>query len=194
MKNSYSLQEMLIMIAGVSFLGFCLENIWLLLRKGYVDNRNMYLPYLLGYGLALTGFYLILGIPEEGGYLRYFILSFAAVSAGEIVMGETVEHVCGFYYWDYTGLPLHITRYTSVPTSAGFAAIITLFMGNCFTPMMELIAVLPHTESGFAGGTLLLVLTADLVHSFAVMYHSHALNERWRITVFERKQTAARAA
>jgi hypothetical protein len=47
MKNSYSLQDILIMIAGVSFLGFCLENIWLLLRKGYVDNRNMSLPFLL---------------------------------------------------------------------------------------------------------------------------------------------------
>lgn len=50
---TYGLYQILIMTALVSFLGWCLENLWLLFRKGYADNRNMTFPFLLGYGAAI---------------------------------------------------------------------------------------------------------------------------------------------
>ena len=36
-------------IAFISFLGFCVENLWLAITKGYMDNRNMLFPFLFGY-------------------------------------------------------------------------------------------------------------------------------------------------
>jgi len=57
--------SLLILVLVIFFLGFVLENIWLACTKGYMDNRNMSLPFLLGYGLLVVGMYLLLGIPEQ---------------------------------------------------------------------------------------------------------------------------------
>ncbi len=187
MKTTYPIENLLLMIVTVSFLGFCLENVWLLLRKGFVDNRNMSLPFLLGYGLAVFGFWLVLGVPEREEYPAYFVCAFLAVSTGEILLGKLVEHCCGFYYWDYSTIPLHITRYTSVPTSMGFAAIITLFMAHGFEPLMLLVADLPEGLHGLGTIPVILVLAVDMASSFYKMYKTHALNVRWQLVLLPKR-------
>ena len=37
----YTYYQLGIMAAVVSFLGFVVENIWLAMTKGYINNRNM---------------------------------------------------------------------------------------------------------------------------------------------------------
>ena len=60
MKETHILA--LCMIAAViSFLGFIVENVWLTATKGYIDNRNMCFPFLLGYGIAILLIFIILG-------------------------------------------------------------------------------------------------------------------------------------
>ena len=56
---------LILVIIVVSLLGFCIENIFIGFRRGFIDNRNMVLPFLLGYGLTIFGFYLLLGTPEK---------------------------------------------------------------------------------------------------------------------------------
>ena len=57
-----------LMIVVSSFIGFVVENLWLWETKGYIDNRNMNLPFLLGYGLACFLVFVLLGTPNgEGG-------------------------------------------------------------------------------------------------------------------------------
>ena len=53
------------LIAVVSFLGFVVENIWLWGTKGYIDNRNMCLPFLIGYGLAIVAIHALFGTPSQ---------------------------------------------------------------------------------------------------------------------------------
>ena len=36
-------------VSVVSFLGFVVENIWLAAIKGYMDNRGVRFPFLIGY-------------------------------------------------------------------------------------------------------------------------------------------------
>ena len=131
MVYGYSIYSLFMMVAVISFLGFCLEDTWLSLTKGYIDNRNMNLPFLLGYGLLVVGIYIIIGIPERivflgkpifpkskfRRYLLYFMCMMVIVSLGEILLGTFVEKMFGFEYWNYTRIPMHITKYTSVPTS-----------------------------------------------------------------------------
>ena len=95
--KSYPLPELFAMAALVSLLGFLTENTWMLVRSGFIDNRNMNLPFLLGYGLAVVGMYLLIGTPKKGHFVLYFTLVFLFVSLGEILLGFTVEKVCGFY-------------------------------------------------------------------------------------------------
>lgn len=127
----------------ISFLGFVLENTWLAFTKGYVDNRNMSLPFLFGYGIAVTAIYIFFGVPDAfelpfmsnvlkskaAKKILYFVLIFFCVGIGEILVGLSTEKLFGFFYWNYENIPLHITRYTSIPTTAGFSFIITFFMG-----------------------------------------------------------------
>ena len=63
MIMKYDIYSLGIMVAVISFLGFSLENLWLSLTKGFIDNRNMNAPFLMGYGLLVVGMYLLLGTP-----------------------------------------------------------------------------------------------------------------------------------
>lgn len=191
---TYSLTSIGIMAAVISFLGFILENVWLAFTKGYIDNRNMTMPFLYGYGMAVISIYAIFGTPQamvlagklpvkEHSVLIYFVAVFFAVSIGEIALGYAVEKLCGFEYWNYTRLPLHVTKYTSVFTSLGFAAIITLFMSYAFDPIMNLIGRLAPLPASIGALVLTAVMAVDFMVSFCRMHKSHALNERWRISL-----------
>lgn len=190
MVMKYNFYEMGIMIALVSFLGFAVENIWLSVTKGFMDNRNMNLPFLLGYGLALAAIYYAFGIPSESatfsrlpgraGLFLYFLVMMLCVSVGEIVLGKTTERLCGIEYWNYSWLPLHLTKYTSVPTSAGFAAMITLFMEHCFQPLMEAISRLDDSSLRIASPILLAVLTFDYLYCYGRMMKQQSFYEKWK--------------
>lgn len=193
MVMKYSLYEMGIMAAFVSFLGFVVENTWLAFTKGYIDNRNMNLPFLLGYGLALTAIYCAFGIPSEmtifsvqpgrAGILLYFLAVMFCVSAGEIVLGTVTERLCKIEYWNYNWIPFHITKYTSVPTSVGFAAMITLFMEHCFEPLMDAISRMDEQFLQITAPVLAVMLTADYLYCYGQMMKRHCLYEKWRMPV-----------
>ena len=100
-KMKYTYYQLGIMAAVVSFLGFVVENIWLAMTKGYINNRNMNAPFLLGYGLLILFMYAVFGTPAAlrmftkekvrwKRYLVYFLCSFAVVCVGEIVLGIAV--------------------------------------------------------------------------------------------------------
>lgn len=196
----YSIYAVFLMIVLVSFLGFLVENVWLATTKGYVDNRNMNLPFLLGYGLAVMVIYFLLGTPEnpaawlgknvsgEKIYAEYFICTFLLVSIGEILLGTVVEKVCGLYYWDYSKLPLHITRYTSIPTSILFGILITFFMGNCFMPLMEKFNSIENDGIMAFSVLLMAVLIVDYFAGFGYMIKHRALYVRWKIYLKENRR------
>lgn len=56
-EMKYSIFELGIMAALISFLGFIVENVWLAATKGYINNRNMNAPFLLGYGLLVISLF-----------------------------------------------------------------------------------------------------------------------------------------
>ena len=95
------------MIALISFLGFLVENLWLALTKGYINNRNMNAPFLVGYGMLVVAMYFLFGTPDEMNlpkrmrkrattryrrYALYFLGAMLFVCIGEIVLG-----VCDSY-------------------------------------------------------------------------------------------------
>ncbi len=186
--------SLIIMAIFVSFLGFLVENIWLSITKGYIDNRNMILPFLIGYGLFIIGLYLLIGTPDTflataSTYLLkrpairkalYFATVFLIISIGEILLGFFTERYFGFYYWNYECLPMHLTRYTSVPTSCGFTIIITLFMQECFFPILEFIYSINTDIINFIAFLFIIVLFLDFIVSFQKMHKTHKPNLRWK--------------
>lgn len=197
MKQTNNSYAMTMMIPMISFLGFVLENTWLSLTKGYIDNRGMYLPFLLGYGLAVVTIYLIFDTPSRfaqkytitvwghqlSGYLVYFGIMIFLISTGEIMLGTIMEKCCGIVYWNYLSIPLHITKYTSIPTSIGFSMILMLFEEYCFCPLLEWIQKMPERTLQILSRVAFIVLLCDCLHGFYIMNQTGKLNVLWRVQV-----------
>lgn len=190
----------LCMIAAiVSFLGFVVENIWLAFTQGCINNRSMIFPFLVGHGIAIVLIYLILGTPnhprllgkklalnsELKRILFYLGAVMICVSLGEILLGTLVEKVCGFEWWNYTRIPLHITKYTSIPTSLAFGLIITTFMKFFFEPLMTYFEGWNETALKVAAITLLVIMLGDFVYAAYTMFKKKGTVIRWQIIVNE---------
>lgn len=186
---------LVMVVTVVAFIGFCVENIWLAFSKGFMDNRNMFLPFLLGYGIAMLIVYLLFGLPHqplffgvkvsiENPILRnvyYYVMMVVCISVGEIALGTAVEKICGYQWWNYSWIPLHITQYTSVPTSMGFAAIVFVVMRYGFDWLMSVF--LRWNENLLKGSALFfgITLTADMVYNLYLIYKNGEGTVRWRI-------------
>lgn len=189
------------MTVFASFIGYVVENLFKLVMNGYVDNRYMFLPFLLGYGLFIAAIGILIGTPNNlfplskrqpklkkpVAYLFYFLLTALLVSAGELALGYAVEAIGGFNYWDYSKLPLNFTKYTSLPTSVGFGAIITAFMGFIYEPAIRFFE---KKKGSRAWRTLSIVvislLVIDFFASFAVMIATGKRMIIWRWHIFHK--------
>ena len=139
--------------------------------------------------------YLLFGTPQElrffgreiqvGCGIRrviiYMIYGIVLVSVGEIIIGTVVENVCGFEWWNYSAFPLHITKYTSLPTSFLFATLITLFMNCCFLPILKSFEKWNPTVLKVLSIVLMVIMIADFLYASYQMYETNWLLIRWRI-------------
>ena len=159
----------------------------------------MIFPFLLGYGLSIFAFYSLFGTPVEplyfkekihfktqwGSTLYCFLIAFLGVSIGEILVGYATEWLCGIIWWNYTAIPLHLTRYTSVPTSLGFALLITIFMKYCFTPLMNAFSKIHPKVLSSVAVALIIILSIDTLNSAIYMFRMNNTLHLWRIEVKE---------
>ncbi len=184
-----------LIITIVSFLGFVVENVWLSITKGFIDNRNMTLPFLLGYGIAIVLIYILFGTPGQLKILGfdtgikstfaqtviYYFAVIVCVSVGEIALGTFVEKTCGIIWWDYTRLPMHITRYTSVPTSMAFSMGITVFMRRFFTPLMHRFMQMDFDNLRFFALSFMTLLGVDFIVSAIKVAMTREMKSTWKI-------------
>ena len=192
---------LLMIVAVISFLGFAVENLWLLVTKGYMDNRGMIFPFLIGYGLAVLLIYCLFATPRKPRFLGktiqikrkalrllfYFFIVMLCICIGEILLGKLVEKTCHFYWWNYSKLPLHITQYTSIPTSAGFSILIVIFMNTIFMPLYEYFLSWGDRLLQNTSVILFILMLSDYIYNAYFMYKKKEMNIRWRIDVKNKK-------
>lgn len=139
-------ESLLLVCAVASFCGWLTENVFRALASGRLDSRGQLLPFIAVYGFGVALLYALFGLPLEMRFLRWRILpkenarnralrgivyaavTFCLILVSEAAVGLFFERVFGIRGWNYTNIPLHITRYTSVPTTAGFTLGVFLFM------------------------------------------------------------------
>lgn len=147
-------------LAGLIYahIGYWVENLFRLFSKGILDSRNQLLPFLFCYTFAMWAMYFALGtsnnprffstrLDAKSGWqarLYYFCIVFAFIFAGEIVVGTMFEKISGIQLWNYSGIPLHVTQYTSIPTTTALAAGVTVLMGDFFEGLMTKIKKIPR--------------------------------------------------
>ncbi len=196
--NIFNLMKMVVL---TSFIGFWVENTFKIFRNGYIDNRFMFLPFLIGYGLFITVIGVVIGTPKNPlpllkkeirlrapwNYIVYFVSMALLVTVGELALGFAVEWIAGFRYWDYSRLPLHFTPYTSLFTSLGFGLIITLFMSLVYEPLMHFFEKRLSGKSwNIVSVVMISLLALDFVVSFAFMISTGDKLTIWKIVFYEK--------
>lgn len=143
-------------------LGYWVENLFRLFSKGILDSRNQILPFLFCYSIAMWALYLALGTPKKARFfakqlfdgrtkenrlnslLYYFSVVFIFIFSGEIVVGEMFEAISGIQLWNYSGIPFHVTQYTSIPTTIALSVGVIILMEYFFTPLMNALQKIPR--------------------------------------------------
>lgn len=189
----------LIMVAVVvSFIGFWVENIWIAITRGFMDNRNMYFPFLFGYGIAMILVYMLFGLPQSPLFfgiamnisnpvlrnIYYYVVMVLCISIGELVLGTTVEKICTFQWWNYSHIPLHLTQYTSLPTSMGYSAVVFLFMRYCFEWLLNFFERFDNRILIGLSLSVGIVLTVDMIYNLYLIYKNKSGTVRWRVEIW----------
>ncbi len=151
-------------LAGLVYanIGYWVENLFRLVSKGVLDSRNQIFPFLFCYAIAMWALYLALGTPKKARWfarrmfegddkkaelhsqIYYFVVVFLFIFFGEIIVGTLFERISGQQLWNYSGIPLHITQYTSIPTTLALTTGVMVLMENFFTPLMTRIQKIPY--------------------------------------------------
>ena len=189
--DASTIHSLVAVVVVVSFLGYLVENIFLLFKCGFCNNRGMIFPFLLGYGFAILFVYIMFGTPDKPqffGYkirnninrsLQYYIFLALTVGIGEILLGTSVEMFTGIVWWDYTSIPLHITKYTSVPTTAAFALMIFTFMKFFFKPVCGIADYLAKKKKLKILYITFALIIVDFIFSSIYMIKHGAFIELW---------------
>lgn len=137
----------------VAMAGWVMENIGCIIAKGSIDCRFHFLPMIPEYALIPFAFDLLLGSADDlapfGKHIfkkktkrnKVFsnILCFAiiclAIYLGEEGVGNFMEMTNGAVLWDYTGMPLHFSKYTCVLSVFGLGAVSYLIFKFIFPPI-----------------------------------------------------------
>lgn len=198
--NIYSL---LLSACIIAFAGFVIENVFRLFCIGVIDDRHRLFPFIAEYGIAFFLFVLIFGTPKNmrffatkitvtaknektASFLQtalYFLIVFACIGLGEITVGLIVEKTMGIKGWNFSNIPLHITRYTSVPTNLAYSSAAVVFMHLFFDKMINILDKIPPQTLK----VLAIVLTTTLLLDTIVMICYGATCGRypsyWRIVL-----------
>ncbi len=163
-----------------SALGWIVENTFRVIANGKIDNRFHILPFIPVYGFISFAVY-ILGSPDDEKFFGYkitknkvaaniiYILTLAFfVTFGELIVGNTIEYLCGAKLWNYNNIPLHWTRYTSLPTTVGFSVGGYLILKIFYYPFLNYLKE-NFTSRQLIGATIFyVILLADMVYMLII--------------------------
>lgn len=187
----------------VAFAGFVIENVFRLFCIGVIDDRHRLFPFIAEYGIAYFAIFLLFGTPKNmriftkkitftatnkktAAFLQaalYFLIVFLCIGLGEIIVGLTVEKTMGIKGWNFSNIPLHITRYTSIPTDFAYTSAFTVFMYLFFDKMTDALSeISPKVLKILA----IVLTTTILLDSLIMLCHGMMFNKYpsyWRIVL-----------
>lgn len=193
--------SLILVCVCASFLGWLTENIFCMLSGGVFDDRHQLLPFIIAYGVGVFLLFLIFGIPTkarffkwrilgEGGVIRtvfrvaiYYVSLFVLIMLLEAATGLFFEHCLGIKNWNYSNIPLHVTQYTSVPTTFGFATGITLLMQFVFPAALRLFDKIPKKTAACLAAVFSVLIVLDFLLMFFFGVFTGAFPNYWSFRI-----------
>lgn len=138
-----------------AFIGWAAENTVKLVTSGVIDNRYHVLPFIFPYGFAFLVMHLVLGDTDDIGFfgkkifkkkslgskilsnLLYVFIVCLFVFLGELGVGNAYETLTGATLWDYSEMPLHLTKYVCLSSAFGYGIGAYAVMKFMFYPLLN---------------------------------------------------------
>ena len=195
----YDVRYFIVGMIVFAFFGFCAENAGRMVTKHIFDCRHQLLPFLFAYGIALLAVYVLMGTPDDLRFFKfrffknknlktkilshviYFSVIFVFLLGGEIAVGMLYEKLAGVILWDYSNIPTHITRYTSIITTLLYGGGVYLLMAFAFKPMMKLIMKMGTKAAMIVDCTLGVAIVIDFLVMLIITFATGSAPEYWSV-------------
>ncbi len=156
-----------------SILGYIFENILFLIIKTHQNSGFLHLFWTPFYGTGVLIAILLYKLVNKSKFrkhLKILLLGlslFMVLSVLEFTGGLFLEKLYGYSIWNYEGIPFHIGRYISVPTSLGWVAFAFLYLYFIKKYTDKLVVKIPK----FISIALLIVFAIDnIVTIYQILY------------------------
>lgn len=184
------LYRLFLMFMLISFIGWCMETVYVLLCFGRLSDRGfLSMPFCPIYGASILAIYLLIGTPQGGVlqplfakakglplparaaayaglYLLYFFAAVLIPTAAEFLTGLFFDKLFGIRLWDYTDRAFNLLGYVCLPMSALWGLLITAAMALLWTPLKKLLARIPQRAAKAVAFTLAALLLIDFCGNF----------------------------
>lgn len=158
-----SIYEALWIFIVYSFIGWCIEVVFVGLNHGHFVNRGFLNgPYCPIYGCGMLIVVLFL-TPLKDSLLLLFAGSVVLTTVLEYLTGWILEKAFGNKWWDYSDLPFNIQGYVCLKFSVFWGLGCTFIMKVVHPVVYKGICCIPKTAGTVILAVLLVILIADLV-------------------------------
>ena len=187
------------MFALISFLGWCAETIYFVIRWDDLTDRGfLTLPLCTIYGCSLIAIYLIIGTPKEGRlrtlfektnslprgkkilaqaalYLLYFVFAALIPTVAEFITALFFDKVFGIRLWDYSYHAYDLFGYVSLGMALLWGALITFGMSVIWPLLYKLVSKIPYRARKIFSIVFLVALFFDYIINFLYLcfYKKH---------------------
>lgn len=156
-----NLYEAIWLFVIYSFIGWCVEVIFVGLNKGHFVNRGFLNgPYCPVYGCGMLVVVVLL-TPLKDNTLMLFIGSVVLTTVLEYLTGLVLEKVFSNKWWDYSDVPFNIQGYVCLKFSILWGLGCVFIMNTVHPIIYKVICFIPKTAGIIVLAVLLLVLMAD---------------------------------
>lgn len=109
-KEKISFHDLFYIFIFGCFLGWIIEGIWTLIKKGVLINHSALVlgPFNVVYGIGAIILTLVLYKMKNNENIKIFIISFFSGTILEYLMSFLMEKTVGFVAWNYSKKPFNI--------------------------------------------------------------------------------------
>ncbi len=184
---------LVILFVLISFLGWCGETVYFVLRwDDFTDRGFLSLPLCTIYGCSILAIYLIIGTPTRGRlkplfmrakkltpvlrvpayaglYILYFIAAALIPTVAEFVTALFFDKVFGIMLWDYSYSNFSLFGYVCLEMSVLWGVLITIAMGVIWPLLERLVLLIPPKAAKIVASAFLFLIAADFIFNFSYL-------------------------
>lgn len=130
-KYKISIHEMVLVFTVAAIIGYFVETGFVFLSVGKIVKRGMLFgPYcpIYGFGALILYFCFYDVKPTLKNIPSIFIMASLMLGSFELICGLGFKYILNIEMWNYSGKPLNILNYTTVPILIGWGILGTIYV------------------------------------------------------------------